>query len=307
MAVLVTGATGLVGKELVLALMAKKNNVHIVSRDAKRAQAVFPQSNQCKFYSWDFHQSQFPKEALVGVDKIVHLMGENIAEGRWSNEQKAEILNSRVESLKQIYQVLEENPELKVKKLISTSAIGIYGNDKNKKFDENASTQKSGFLPFVCQEWEKIAQKFSSLGADVAILRVGIVLSNQGGALKKMLLPFKLGIGGVLGSGQQYMSWIHVRDLVNLYLNAVENDYYKGIINAVSPNVVTNKEFTKILAHALNRPAFLPVPSMALKTIFGEMSEILLQGQWITPQKALDLKYNFEFEKLENALNNLLK
>lgn len=307
MGILITGATGLVGKELVLALIAKKHQVHIISRDSKRAETLFPHTSQLKFFHWDYHQTPFPIESLQGVDQIIHLMGENIAEGRWSNQRKAEILNSRVEPLKQIFQILKEHPEIKIKKLISTSAIGIYGADKNHKFNENAATKKLGFLPFVCQEWEKVALKFQELQTDVSILRVGIVLSTTGGALKKMILPFKLGMGGILGSGLQYMSWIHIRDLVNFYLKAIESDKYSGFINAVSPQVVTNKEFTKTLATVLNRPAFLPAPSFALKVIFGEMSEILLEGQWVIPQKALDLNYQYEFPSLESALSNLVK
>jgi uncharacterized protein (TIGR01777 family) len=307
MAILVTGATGLVGKELVLTLLAKKHHVHILSRDSKKAMGIFPTSNQLKFFDWNYHSNIFPKEALVGVDRIVHLMGENIAEARWSNKQKAEILNSRVESLKSIFETLKQHPEIKISKLISTSAIGIYGTDKIKKFDETSETEKLGFLAFVCQEWEKIALKFKELPTNVAILRVGIVLSNHGGALKKMLLPFKLGIGGTIGSGNQYMSWIHVRDLVNLYVKAIEDTKFDGIINAVSPQVVTNREFTKSLATALNRPSFLPVPSLALKAVLGEMSELLLEGQWVNPQKAIDHKYKFEFENIDAAFNQLVK
>ena len=306
MTILITGATGLVGKELVQTLLTKKHKVHIVSRDSKRAQSVFPQSNLLKFFPWDYHKDNFPIEALQDVDKIVHLMGENIAEGRWNNEQKAEILNSRVESLKQIYKILEKNPDYKIKKLISTSAIGIYGQDKTQKFDEKSTTQQVGFLPFVCREWEKMAYKFQKFGTEISILRVGIVLSKSGGALKKMLLPFKLGMGGVLGSGQQFMSWIHIKDLVNLYIMAIEENKYGGIINAIAPQVVTNKEFTKTLSKVINRPAIIPVPSIVLKTTLGEMSEILLQGQWVTPQKAIDLKYQYEFENLEPALSNLI-
>lgn len=307
MTILVTGATGLVGKELVLNLLAKKYHIHIVSRDSRKAMAMFPQSTNLKFFDWNYHQEDFPKNALIGVEKIVHLMGQNIAEGRWSNKQKAEILSSRVESLKKIYQTIQNNSEIKISKVISTSAVGIYGHDKNKKFDEKSQTENVGFLAFVCQEWEKVAMKFKDLNTHVAILRVGIVLSNQGGALKKMLLPFKLGLGGVIGSGNQFMSWVHIKDLVNLYLKAIEDEKFDGFINAVSPQVVTNREFSKSLALSLNRPSFIPVPSFALKTILGEMSEILLEGQWVIPQKAIESKFKYEFETLDAAFNNLVK
>lgn len=307
MAILVTGATGLVGKELISQLLAKKYQVHILSRDSKRAMTLFPTSNQLKFFDWNFHVGEFPKLALEGVDKIVHLMGENIAQDRWSNKQKAEILNSRVEPLKQIFQVLKDNPEFKISKLISTSAVGIYGTDKTKKFDEDSETEKLGFLAFVCQEWEKVAQRFKQLHSHVAILRVGVVLGNQGGALKKMLLPFKLGLGGTIGSGSQFMSWIHLKDLVNLYMKAIEDNKFDGIINAVSPQVVTNREFTKSLATALKRPSFIPVPSLALKIVLGEMSEILLEGQWVNPNKAIDHKYKFEYETIDSAFKQLIK
>lgn len=307
MAILITGATGLVGKELVQNLLAKKHQLHILTRDTKKARSQLSDSHQIKYFDWNYHSGEFPKESLNGVEKIVHLMGENIAEGRWTNSQKAEILNSRVESLKQILEALKTMPDHKVKKIISTSAIGIYGNDKNQKFNEESATTNEGFLSFICQEWEKIALKFEALNIKVAIIRVGIVLSLQGGALKKMLLPFKLGLGGTLGSGNQFMSWVHIKDLVNLYSSVIDQDRYLGIFNAVSPQVVTNKEFTKTLAAALNRPSFMPVPSLALKIILGEMSEILLEGQWVEPKAALNQKFKFEYETLESALNNLVK
>jgi uncharacterized protein (TIGR01777 family) len=306
MSILVTGATGLVGKELVSSLLVKKYQVNVVTRDISKAERVLEKNSQLKFFSWNYKTEGFPIESLNNVTTIIHLMGENIADKRWSLEQKEEILQSRVLPLEKIFSALKNNPQIKIQKLISTSAIGIYGEGVEAEKAENSEISTSTFLASICQQWEKAALKLAPLIKDIAILRVGVVLSKEGGALQKMIIPFQYGLGGIIGSGNQWMSWIHVKDLVALYVNAVENESWNGIINATSPHPVTNRDFTKMLGEVVHRPTWFSVPAFALKLALGEMSEVLLESQRVVPRFAQNKGYQFIFANLPNALKNLV-
>lgn len=286
MKILVTGATGFVGSKLTKKLSDIGYEFNILTRSPK----------DLNHFSWDDLD-----RAFEGVGAVIHLAGESIAEGRWSEKRKQRILSSRVETTKKLVDYINEHPT-KIHTFVSTSAIGIYG-DRGEEEISEASEVADDYLANVCKSWEA---PLSDLSIRKVILRVGIVLGKDGGALQKMLPPFKMGVGGRLGSGKQYMSWIHIDDLVELYLKSVQNTSYECIINAVSPNPLTNIEFTKALGRALKRPVVFPVPSLALKLAFGDMSQILLEGQRVFPERAKELGFKFAFKDLDECLKDLV-
>jgi uncharacterized protein (TIGR01777 family) len=298
MKILVSGGTGLVGQELVKVLAIRGHETLILTRNIS-------QGSLQNYFHWDPKKDQFDISALDDVDCLIHLAGAGISKGRWTKKRKETLHNSRIASAKFLHR---KCLELKVspKYFISCSAIGWYGgiNDLEPKTEDmNAYPD---FLGNMCADWEAAADLFKNIGCQVSKLRLGLVLSNGGGALPIISFPVKYGIGSVLGSGKQSMPWIHLEDLCAIFIHLVEGLLPHSIYNAVSPNCVTNKEFTRCIAKTLNRPLWLPnVPSFILRILFGEMSLILLKGSPVSANKLSDYGFSFQFPQLSDALCNL--
>ncbi len=237
------------------------------------------------------------------ADIIINLAGAPII-ARWSDEYKKLLYSSRIDTTSKIVRAIEKMDE-KPKLLISTSAVGIYTNSKTQTEDDGEIS--NDFLGKLCQEWETSANKAASLGVRTVIFRFGIVLGKGGGALQKMLLPFKLGVGGVIGSGKQAFSWIHIDDLVRAFEFAIENNTLNGTYNLTAPEPTTNKGLTNALAHALHRPAFFPLPEFALKLLYSEGAKVLTDGQSVVPNRLLASGFNFRFSNIEQTIENLVK
>ena len=247
-----------------------------------------------------------PPEAYSGVDVIYHLAGESVAEGRWTAAQKARIRDSRVIGTRHLVQGLAQvDPGSRPTVLVSASAVGYYGDRGDEELTESAAPADD-FLARVCIEWEREALAAETHGLRVALARTGIVLGAGGGALGKMLTPFKLGAGGPLGNGKQWMPWVHVADLARLYVHAAENGSIRGPMNAVAPNPVRNSEFTKALGRQLHRPAFMPAPYIGLRLLFGEFAQVLFASQRVIPKLALDTGFVFQYPDIAAALREIL-
>lgn len=287
MKVTVFGGTGFIGVPLVKELKNRGHEVLVL--DQRRD----PQ--------W--------KQQMAGSQAIINLAGFPLFKKRWTIDVKSEIYDSRVEGTRAIVSAIGElkNTQQEPKVFISGSAIGFYGPDFDVEFTEE-SHAGADFLAFVCRDWEAEAEKAAThYGVRTVLLRTGIVLGKDGGALAQILPPFKAFIGGPIGSGKQWMSWIHLDDMVGLILHALENSSIKGPLNATSPQPERNKDFSKKLGSTLNRPSLLPVPSLGLYALVGEAAEILVNGQKVLPKKALDTQYKFKYPSLESALGNILK
>jgi uncharacterized protein (TIGR01777 family) len=284
MNITVTGATGFIGRYLVQSLAKDGHSVRALSRAA-----------------WNVFGGEPPAESLAGADAVVHLAGVPVAQ-RWTNANKEKIRASRVQGTHHLVtalSTLSHRPEV----LVCASAIGIYGDRGDEVLTDDSPAGK-GFLPEVCRAWEAEADLAESLGVRVVKLRFGIALGRKGGALEKMLPPFRAFVGGRLGSGDQWMSWIHIADIVGLIRFSIDEPL-NGAVNATAPNPLRNRDFTRELGHALHRPAIFPVPSMALKLLFGEMAEVLLDSQRVVPQAAESAGYRFAFTELGPALSDL--
>ncbi len=294
MRVAITGATGLIGRRVVAALKERGDEVTALSRD--------PQQGE----QWDPMREPAPAQALAGRDAVVHLAGENIAQ-RWSTAAKQAIRDSRVTGTRNLVQGLGQLAEAeRPPVLVSGSAIGYYGAHGDEPIDEDAPAG-SDFLAQTCQAWEAEADTAAtSYGLRVAKVRTGVVLDRDGGALAKMLPPFKLGVGGPIAGGRQYISWVHPDDLVRILLSSIDDQQWQGAINATAPEPQRNGDFSKTLGRALNRPSFLPVPGAALGLLYGEMAEIVTTGARVLPAKALVLGYQFRYPKLDAALRAAL-
>jgi uncharacterized protein (TIGR01777 family) len=299
MKALVTGATGLVGRALVARLEAP----NALGRDAARARSTL--GSGVTVWSWQPDAEPAPPQAFEGVEVVFHLAGESVAGGRWTAEQKRRIRDSRVLGTRNLVATLKamaSPPRL----LVSASAVGYYGDRGDTELDESAG-KGDGFLADVCEEWETQARRAEQGSTRVAIVRFGLVFANKGGALERMLTPFRLGVGGKLGSGRQWMPWLHLDDAVGLLLHAARGGTSAPIVNAVSPHAVTNAEFTKRLGRALGRPTFMPVPGPLLRVAFGEMSTALLDSQRVVPRVARESGYSFVYPELDAALAACLK
>ncbi len=299
MKILITGATGFVGKALALRLAERGHDLVALSRSAARATAEIPAP--CKVYDWDA-RSKPPAEAYAGVEAIVHLAGESVAGGRWTKERKRRILESRVKSA----QALLEGAPAPLKAYVSASAVGYYGDRGEEELGESASPG-GGFLARVCLEWEAVAQAHKAKFKRAVFLRTGIALGQGGGALTEMLPIFQSGLGGPLGSGRQWLPWIHLEDLVSMYVEAISNEAWQGPINAVAPAQTRFKEFAAQLGEVLHKSAKLPAPAFALKLALGEMSSALLSSQKVLPKRAQELGYKFKFPELRGALQEVLQ
>jgi uncharacterized protein (TIGR01777 family) len=300
MRALVTGATGFVGRRL----LARLERPVVLSRDAARAQKSLAKFG-VKAFGWDPAKPP-PAEAFDGIDTVFHLAGDPVAEGRWTEAKKARIRDSRVEGTRNLVATLRaigRGPQV----LVSASAVGIYGDRGDEQLDEN-SPSASDFLADVCRGWEREANEAQLLGTRVVPVRIGIVLGPGGGALGKMLTPFHLGLGSPLGSGRQYMPWIHIDDLVGIFLHVATHPGVASAINGVAPNPVTNREFTDTLGKVLGRPTFMPaVPAFALRIMLGEVTDVLLASQRAYPVATKQSGYVFQYPELEPALRNVLR
>jgi uncharacterized protein (TIGR01777 family) len=302
MHVVVTGATGLVGRPLVRRLLARGDSVTVVTRDPERAAEHLPAG--CAIAAWREGGAVEPT-LLLGTGAVVHLAGAGIADHRWTEGYKRAIRESRVASTRSLVGAIGALPEAgRPKAFVAASAVGWYGDRGDETLDES-SPPGSGFLPEVCLAWERETFAAGDLGARAVALRTGIVLDAHGGALQKMLTPFRLGVGGRLGSGKQWMSWITLDDVVALYLFALDRADVSGPVNAVAPAPVTNAEFTRLLGRALHRPTLLPAPAIALRTALGEMGGLLLEGQRVLPKRALAEGFAFGHPELSGALATL--
>jgi uncharacterized protein (TIGR01777 family) len=267
---------------------------------SRRAQGPADLSGKATFLRWDAEREPAPRAGFDGVDTVFHLAGEPVAEGRWTQEKKRRIRDSRVIGTRNLVDGIAQC-EQRPKTLVSASAVGYYGSRGDEILTEDSAVGND-FLADVCAQWEREALRARELGIRVVCLRIGIVLGRDGGALKKMLPIFRLGLGGRLGNGQQWMPWVHLDDIVGLLLHGAKSEGLAGPINGVSPQPVTNREFTKVLAGALHRPAIFPVPVLALKVALGETAEIVLASQRVIPQVAQASQYTFRHSDLATAL-----
>jgi uncharacterized protein (TIGR01777 family) len=298
MKVLISGSTGLVGSALCSALTTSGHEITRLVRES-------PRSRQPEI-SWDLDQGKVDSSKLEGFDGVVHLAGENIAAGRWTDKQKQRIRNSRVKSTQLLCETLAKLKD-KPKVLVCASAIGYYGDRGDEVVDEASPPGSNMFLVDVCKEWEAATEPARAAGIRVINLRFGVVLSPNGGALAKMLMPFKLGAGGVIGDGKQYMSWIALDDAVGAIQHCLATDTLSGPVNAVGPQAVTNREFTKTLGKVLSRPTIFPMPAAVARLAFGQMAdELLLASTHVRPTKLLESTYVFRYPQLEGALRHLL-
>ena len=299
MKVTVTGATGRIGSHLVAALKARGDDVLVLSRDAERA----AEKLGVEALAWDPENAAPPKASLVGRDAIVHLAGEDVAQ-RWSKEAKARIVDSREKSTRSlVHAIFDTEPRPPI--FVCASASGYYGARGDEPVDES-QPPGSDWLASVVMRWEQQADT-ALVGTRLVKVRTGIVLDSGGGALAKMLPPFKAGVGGPIGGGKQYMPWIHLDDIVGIYLAALDSPDFTGPINASAPNPVTNKEFAHALGRALHRPAVAPIPGLTIKAMYGEMAQIVLKGVRMVPGRAAELGYEFRHPELDEALESTLR
>lgn len=304
--ILITGGTGLVGSALTKLLVAKGNQVIILTRKAKPAEGAV------SYAEWDPAKGSIDLKALQAADCIVHLAGANVGEKRWSKKRKQEIVDSRVQSGELITKALQSNAN-KVRSVISASAIGWYGDDKQRPKDKPQFTEDdpadSAYLGETCRQWEEAIQPVSALGKRLVILRTGIVLSPEGGALPSFQKPIKMGFASILGSGRQVLSWIHIDDIARLYLHAIENENIQGNFNAVAPQPVTNENLVITLAKLMKGKFYIPVnvPSFLLKIVLGEMSIEVLKSATVSSAKISRNGFQFLYPTIETALRSITR
>jgi len=295
--ILITGASGMIGSRLIKNLLEKGHKVSVLSRQSSKFNGV-------STYIWDIDKQLIDLNAFEGIDTIIHLAGAGIADKRWTKQRKQEIVDSRIKSTRLLYHTIEAI-KAPVKTLISASAVGYYG-DRNDEILYEESESGVGFLADCCKQWEEAVDEGLKYGIRVVKLRIGIVLSRQGGALLELARPVSFFVGAPLGTGKQWMPWIHLTDLVTVFEKAIENPGYSGTFNACTPYPVTNYEFTKILAKKLFRPVWpVNVPEFVLKTMLGEMSTVILNSTRTSPQKLMDMGFRFRYQGLDEALSEI--
>jgi uncharacterized protein (TIGR01777 family) len=295
--VVLTGGSGFIGERLIQRLLRDGHSVHLLGRRRP------PASSQVGFSEWNASDSRAPQEPIASADAIVHLAGEPVAQ-RWNADVKKRIRDSRVNGTRVLVEAIarsEDRPHT----FISASAVGYYGDRGDTILDES-SARGSGFLPDVCVAWENEASAAGKLGVRVVMLRTGIVLGQGGGALKKMLPPFRMGVGGPIGSGAQWVPWIHIDDLVDSILFSRERTDLVGPVNTVAPNPVRNRDFAKALGNALGRPAVIPTPGFALKLILGEGADVVAQSQRVVPKALERAGFEFRYPEIHGALRNAI-
>ena len=297
--ILVTGGTGLVGNMLTKKLQDQGYEVSIMTRSPEKVKNL-------KAFYWDIKKQEIDEKCLDGIDTIIHLAGENIADGRWTDERKKVLVSSRTESIGLIYDLMKRK-EHQVKTVLSASAVGFYG-DRGEEILDETSKPGTGFLAYCCEEWEKAVEQGTELGLRVVKFRIGLLLTPKGGVLDIFKLMVKSFTATKLGSGEQWFPWIHSDDLIGMFLWAVENEDAKGVYNATAPNPDRNKEFTKTLSDVLHRP-FWPfaIPKAMFKLLMGEKSELVLMSTHTKPDKIIKAGYTFKFLSLKSALEDLTK
>ncbi|WP_367864573.1 TIGR01777 family oxidoreductase [Pedobacter sp. WC2423] len=295
--ILLTGATGMLGKDLIQTLLKRGDRVSILSRKPH-------QMEQVKVFLWDADQQKIDTSCLEGIDSIIHLAGENISKGKWTDQRKKEIIDSRVLSAQLLFKTLATVPN-QVKNFISAAAVGYYGNRGDELLTEE-STPGHNFLAECCIQWEKAIDQGQQLNLRIVKIRTGVVLAKNDGALKAMATPISLFAGAPLGSGKQWIPWIHYQDMTRIYLHALDNDSLTGVYNAAAPFPVTNKEMTKAIARQLHRPVWpFNVPEKILQLILGEMSSLVLNSTHTTAQKLESSGFIFKYTQLEQALSDI--
>ena len=300
--IIITGATGLIGKKLCQALFDRGDEVTVFSRNIQSAKKKLPYLKN--FVTWNYKNPDEWKNHLDGKDALVHLAGINLFSRRWNDNFKKEIIESREISTRNLVKSLKDCNK-KPQVFISASGVGYYGDGGETILTEDSQKGKD-FLADVCDVWERESRKAGDYGIRNVQIRTGIVLSPEDGALKQMLLPFKFFIGGSLGSGKQWFPWLHINDIINIYIHAIDNENISGPINAASPNIVRMKEFAKTLGKVMKRPSLFPVPEFVLRIVVGEAAGTVVTGQRVSVDKLLNSEYKFGFENLEKALAELL-
>lgn len=295
MRILITGATGLIGREVGKVLAEKGHQIFVVSRDSVKAREILP--FPCEVIVGDLNNEILRDERLKDIEAVINLMGETVVGGRWTAQKKDRIYRSRVVGTKNLVASLPQN----LKCFISGSAVGIYG-ERGSELAHEIDAPGADFLAKVCVDWEAEAQKASGR---VALIRTGVVLAPHGGALEEMLFPFRVGVGGAIGDGSQWMSWIHLQDIVGLFVFALENEQVRGPVNGVAPTPVTNKDFSKSLAKALGKGLGPSVPLLALKLLFGEGAQVVTSSLRGSAKKAFDWGYQFKYTDLDKALSEI--
>ena len=297
MKILMTGGTGFIGKKLCHFLLGKNHQLTVLSRHPEKVSSLCGESVTAI-------RSLEQLTASDSFDAIINLAGEGIADARWSKTRKQKLLDSRINTTKQLISYIE-SADNKPGVLISGSAVGYYGNSGSKRLNEE-SQPHDDFSHQLCAQWESVALEAEKSGVRVCIVRTGLVIGNDGGFLKRMLLPFKLGLGGPIGDGNQWMSWIHSTDFIAIIDKLLKSTTLRGVFNATAPEPVTNSEFSKTLGQVLNRPAFIPIPALVLKILLGEMAELLLGGQRALPTRIEQTGFEFKFKTLSKALDDVL-
>ena len=294
--ILLTGGTGLIGKTLTTQLLAKGYRVSHLSRKPGH-------DPQVRTFLWDVHKGEIDERCIDGVDIIIHLAGAGIADSRWTDERKKEIIDSRTKSIGLVYRLLGTKKHT-VNTIISASAIGYYSDRGDELLTED-SPPNNDFMGRCCVEWEAVVDEGAKLDLRIVKFRTGVVLNN-GGALKQMALPVKLYVGSPMGSGKQWVPWIHWQDVVDMYLLAIENESFTGIYNMVAPNPVTNKQLVQAIAKQLHKPLWAPnIPAFLLKLLLGEMSTIVLGSTKVSPQKIEDAGFTFKYPDVRSALKQI--
>lgn len=297
--VLLVGGSGLVGRQLQKHLTSKGYSVSILGRSISKLENV-------NSYSWNISSKTIDEKAITSADYILNLSGAGIADKRWSNSRKKIIISSRVDSTKLLIETIKKTNS-KPKAFISASAIGYYGSTNSDKIFKENDLPSNDFLGNCCKSWEDSTNEVKTLGIRRTIIRIGIVLSRNGGALTKMITPYKYGFGSAIANGKQYMPWIHINDLCEIFITAIENKEMEGAFNAVSPEHITNKEFSISLAHRLKKQIWLPnVPKIIIQLILGKMSVIITNGSRVSSKKILDQGFNFKYSNLAHALDDIL-
>lgn len=297
----ITGGTGFVGKELTDYFLSQNHEVIILTRNVNKQAAA---NKKLKYVEWLTENSQ-PELTLEDIDAIIHLAGQSIND-RWTKVQKENIFNSRIQATKALTSILCKLSK-KPKVVISASAIGIYGTSLNETFTENSTKYGHDFLAKLSHAWETETSKISELGIRTVTARFGIILGKTEGALPKMVFPYKLYIGGKIGSGKQWVSWIHIQDVLQMIHFLITHPEINGIVHATAPTPVTMEQFGRTIGKVLRRPHWIPVPGFALKLLLGEMSMLVLEGQKVLPERIQKLGYEFTFTNVEEALYNILR
>ena len=299
--ILITGGTGFIGRALTMRLLRDGHAISALVRNSDRARSLL--GNDVQFHAADVSESALD-DVMSSTDVIINLAGEPVLGGRWTPARKKAIWDSRIDLTNRLVDSIERVAK-RPRVLLSSSAVGYYGDGGSKELTSDDESGK-GFLAELCAEWESAALRASSSDVRVVIPRTGFVLGRGGGGLKQMLTPFRLGVGGPVGSGEQYIPWIHLDDFVEMMMMAIQDDKIQGPFNATGPDPVTFKEFARVLGKVLHRPAILPLPGFVVHALFGDAAEVILTGQRAIPQKALSAGYEFRFSTLESALTDLL-